>query len=174
VRRLGGIRPFTFLTARLLEPTAGSEELRSELIAFVSPKDGATYTALMSRPHQRSWGSVVEAFVRHHDWKYTFDGDGAMVRRHLTVRKEGIKGLGKEANRIEAGQVLGQSAAGGRAKTYSDVEGRVLAMGRVEARKLGIPWATVTRWKTKIRSGHPLANGHGGKSLDRAGRLLTA
>lgn len=167
VRHLGDIRPFTFLTARLLEPTAGLEEMRSELIAFVSPKDGAAYSDLMSRPHQRSWGSVVEAFVRHHDWKYTFDGNGAMVRRPLTIRKDSVKGLGKEANRIEAGRVLGQSAAGGRAKTYSDVEGRVLAMGRAEARKLGIPWATVMRWKRRIRSGRSVNNGHGGMALNR-------
>lgn len=41
------------------------------------------------------------------------------------------------------------------------VNGRVLAMGRAEARTLGIPWATVTRWKRRIRSGLSLENGHG-------------
>lgn len=172
VRGLGDIRPFTFLTARLLEPAAGPVGMRSELIAFVSPKDGAAYSALMSLPHQRSWGSVVEAFVDHHDWKYGFDRDGAMIRRRVMVRKNRVKGLGKEANRIEVGRVLGQSAVGGRAKTYSDVEGRVLAMGRAEARKLGIPWATVMRWKRGLKSGKALTDGHGGLARTRLSTLL--
>lgn len=59
------------------------------------------------------------------------------------------------------------SAAGGRAKRYVDVQGRLLATWRAEARALGIPWATVTRWKRRVRSGLPLENGHGGRALDR-------
>ena len=65
VRRLGDIRPFTFLTAQLLEPSRDPEEMRSELVAFVSPKDTAAQADLMALPRQRSWGSVVEDFVRH-------------------------------------------------------------------------------------------------------------
>lgn len=40
-------------------------------------------------------------------------------------------------------------------------------MGRSEARALGIPWATVTRWKRRVRGGLPPADGHGGPALDR-------
>ncbi len=65
VRKLGPIRPFTFLTARFLEPSPDPTEDRSELVAFVPTKDGAARTELMQLPRQRSWGSVLEAFVRH-------------------------------------------------------------------------------------------------------------
>jgi hypothetical protein len=57
-----------------------------------------------------------------------------MVRRRVLVRRSKIVGLGKEANRIEAGRVLGQAAVGGKAKTYVDWKRRLLAMGRNEAR----------------------------------------
>jgi hypothetical protein len=108
----------------------------------------------------------LEAFVRHRDRKCLIDSEGRMVRRQVLVRKPRIIGLGKEANRIEAGRVLGQHAVGGKAKTYVDIRGRVLAMGRAEARKLGIPLATVTRWKRRLRQGLRLTDGHGGRALN--------
>ena len=40
-------------------------------------------------------------------------------------------------------------------------------MGRAEARRLGLPWATVKRWKKRLRDGLPLQNGHGGRALAR-------
>src|SRR5437867_4747761 len=43
------------------------------------------------------------------------------------------------------GHILGLSEVGGHAKRYLDVKGRLLAMGRSEARALAIPWATDTR-----------------------------
>jgi hypothetical protein len=172
VRRLGNIRPFTFLTARLLEPSKDPDEMRSELVAFVDPKDSAGQAALMAMPRQRSWGSVIEEFVRHKDRKYAFGPDGRAIRRHVIVRRTNLVGLGKEANRIEASRVLGIRVAGGRAKTYSDIEGRVLAMGRPEARELGIPWATVMRWKRRLRAGLPIQDGHGGRALERVRAAL--
>ena len=114
------IRPFTFLTARLLEPSSDPEALRLELVAFTDPEDSTGMARLMALPRQRSWGSVVEDFVRHQDRKYTFDDDGRAVRRHVLVRKRNLVGLEKEANRIEASRVLGLRATGGRAKTYVD------------------------------------------------------
>lgn len=174
VRRLGDMRPFTFLTARLLEPSRDPDEIRSELVAFVGPKDFAGRAALMALPRQRSWGSVVEDFLRHRDRKYTFDHEGRAIRRHVLVRKQGLVPLGKEANRIEDARVLGLGAVGGRAKRYSDVEGRVHGMGRAEARHLGIPWATVTRWKRRLREGRALEDGHGGKARERLSRILLA
>lgn len=162
VRNLRGIRPFNFLTARLLEP-GGPDEMRSELVAFVSPKDTAGLAALMDLPRQRSWGSVVEDFVWHHDWKYTFDAEGRAVRRRVFVRRKNLVGLGKEANRIEDARVLGLRAVGGRAKRYVDLKGRVLGMGRAEARRLGIPWSTVSRWKRRLREGLTINDGHGGR-----------
>ena len=74
----------------------------------------------MNEPRQRSWGSVVEDFVWHHDRKYTFDTDGRAIRRHVLVRRKNLVGLGKEANRVEDSKVLGLAAAKGRAKRYVD------------------------------------------------------
>jgi hypothetical protein len=173
VRRLGTIRPFTFLTARFLEPSPDPTEDRSELVAFVPTSDGAARAQIMRLPRQRSWGSVLEAFIRHRDRKCLFDSEGRLVRRHILVRGSRIIGLGKEANRIESGRVLGLHAVGGRAKTYVDAPGRLLAMGRAEARRLGIPWATVMRLKRKLRLGQALMNGHGGRALERLRQSLS-
>ncbi len=174
VRKLGPIRPFTFLTARFLEPSPDPTEDRSELVAFVPTKDGAARTELMQLPRQRSWGSVLEAFVRHRDRKCHIDGEGRMSRRRVLVRKSRIIGLGKEANRIETGRVLGQVAVGGRSKTYVNWKGRLLAMGRAEAKRLGLPWATVMRWKRRLRSGLLLVNGHGGRACGRLQEVFLA
>ncbi len=174
VRRLGDLRPFTFLTARLLEPSRDPDEMRSELVAFVGPKDPVRRAALMKEPRQRSWGSVVEDFVRHRDRKYTFEGEGRAVRRQVVVRRSDLVPLGKEANRIEDARVLGLRAVGGRAKRYSDTERRVLGMGRAEARRLGIPWSTVSRWKRKLRNGLTIADGHGGRARQRLKAAISA
>jgi hypothetical protein len=119
VRSLGPVRPFTFLTARLLEP-GGPDEMRSELVAFVDTTDSTGQATLMAMPRQRSWGSVIEDFVRHRDRKYTFGPDGRSVRRHVLVRRRNLVGLGKEANRVEEARVLGLHATRGRAKRYVD------------------------------------------------------
>lgn len=174
VRKLGPIRPFTFLTARFLEPSPDPTEGRSELVAFVPTKDEAARAELMALPRQRSWGSVLGAFVRHRDRKCLFDGESRLVRRHVLVRRSKIVGLGKEANRIEAGRVLGQHAVGGRAKNYVNWKARLLAMGRGEAKARGIPWATVMRWKRRVHAGLPLTNGHGGRALERVRVALSA
>ncbi|MGI0132813.1 MAG: hypothetical protein ACREDK_06970 [Thermoplasmata archaeon] len=156
VRNLGPIRPFTFLTARLLEPSSDPNELRSDLVAYVNPKDSAGQAELMALPRQRSWGSVVEDFVRHMDRKYDFDSEGRAVRRHVLVLKRNIIPMGKEANRIEDAKILGLKAVGGKAKTYVDWKARLLSMGRPEARRLGLPYRAVKRWKARVRTGKEL------------------
>jgi hypothetical protein len=120
VRKLGSIRPFSFMTARLLEPSSDRDADRSELVAFVGPNDSAGRAALMELPRQRSWGSVVEDFVRHPERKYVYDSDGRAIRRHVLVRGVNVVPLGKEANRIEDARVLGFRAVGGRAKRHVD------------------------------------------------------
>lgn len=167
VRKLGPIRPFTFLTARFLEPSADPLADRSELVAFVPPTHSSGRAELMRLPRQRSWGSVLEAFIRHRDRKCLFDGDGRMVRRHVLVRKSNLVGLGKEANRIGDARVLGHAFVGGRAKTYVDWKGRLLGMGRAEARRLELPWDFVMRSKRRLRSGSKLR-------ADAAGRVRAA
>lgn len=152
VRRLGDLRPFTFLTARLLEPSRDPDEMRSELVAFIGPKDSARRTALMNEPRQRSWGSVVEDFVRHRDRKYTFDAKGRADRRHVLARKSRIEGLGKEANRVEDSRVLGLAATKGRAKRYVDPD-PFEGTAREVAERLGVSRRTVYN----RRKSHPRA-----------------
>ena len=116
--------------------------MRSELVAFVGPKDGARRAALMTLPRQRSWGSVVEDFVRHRDRKYSFDAEGRAVRRHALVRAKNLVGLGKEANRVEDSRVLGLAAVKGRAKRYVDPDPRKGSAAEV-ANRLGVSRRTV-------------------------------
>jgi hypothetical protein len=40
-------------------------------------------------------------------------------------------------------------------------------MGRAEAKVRGLPWATVMRWKRRLRSGLSIENGHGGMAKAR-------
>ena len=142
VRKIGDLRPFTFLTARLLEPSRNPDEMRSEMVAFVGPNDATGRAELMSMPRQRSWGSVIEAFVRHRDRKYNFDPEGRAVRRHILVRERNQVGLGKEANRIEDARVLGLREARARAKRYVDPSPFKGSASEV-ARRLGVSRRTV-------------------------------
>ncbi len=102
--------PASARSSSLPRDSSKPDGMRSELVAFVGPEDCAARAALMTLPRQRSWGSVVEDFVRHRDRNFTFDRDGRATRRHVLVRERNLVGLGKEANRIEAGRVLGQAA----------------------------------------------------------------
>jgi hypothetical protein len=148
VRRLGDIRPFTFLTARLLEPSPDPDEMRSELVAFVDTKDSAGQAALMAMPRQKSWGSVVEDFVLHTDHKYTFGPDGRAIRRRVLVREKNLVGLGKEANRVEDARVLGLCAVRGRAKRYVDPDPFKGSATEV-AKRLGVSRRTVFNRRRK-------------------------
>ena len=153
VKKLAPIQPFTFLTARLLEPSPNPEQDRSDLVAYISTSDSVARSALMSLPRQRSGGSVVEAFVRHGDRKYTFDSDGRMIRRHVLVRRLNLVGLGKEANRIEDAQVLGLKSVHGRAEVYAPWIERVVALPLSWGPRHGIDRANFARLKRKLRAG---------------------
>jgi len=128
--------------------------MRLELVAFIGPKDSVGRAALMGRPRQRSWGSVVEDFVLHHDWKYTFDTEGSAVRRHVLVRAKNLVGLGKEANRIEDSRVLGLAATRGRAKRYIDPDPFNGSATEV-ARRLGVSRRTVFNLRERSRERTP-------------------
>ncbi|MCI4331369.1 MAG: hypothetical protein L3K19_05930 [Thermoplasmata archaeon] len=171
VRKLGLIRPFTFMTARLLEPSPDPDADRSELVPFVSTKDLAARVALMELPRQRSWGSVVEAFARHRDRKCTLDSGGRMVRRHVTVREDRIAGLGKEANRIEVARVLGVGPAGARARVLVPWAERILALPLSWAAEHGIDKRNFARLKKRLRKGK-VARGYHSGLLSRVQALL--
>ncbi|HEY6238658.1 MAG TPA: hypothetical protein VIZ68_05685 [Thermoplasmata archaeon] len=87
---------------------------------MAGPRGAARRASLMDLPGQRSLGSVLEEFIGHRDRKYVVEPDGQAVRRQVLVRGQNISGLGKEANRIEEGRVLGQRALRGAAKRYVD------------------------------------------------------
>lgn len=171
VRKLGPIRPFTFMTARYLEsPEPGGD--RSELVPFVSTKDLAGRDALLLLPGQRSWGSLVEAFARHRDRKCTFDSGGRMVRRAVLVRASRIQGLGKEANRIESSRVLGVGPTGARAKVYVPWAERILALPLSWATEHGIDRRNFARLRRRLRKGK-VAKGYRGGLLEKVQRLLS-
>jgi hypothetical protein len=75
---------------------------------------------LRDDPRQRSWGSAVEDLGRHRDRRYTFGRGGQAFRRRVLVRRKNLVGLGKQANRVEDGRVLGLAVVKGRAKRYVD------------------------------------------------------
>jgi hypothetical protein len=153
VRKLGPIRPFSFLTARLLEPSHDRAADRSELIAYIHPSDQAAREALMLLQRQRSWGSVVESFARHRDRKCTTDSEGRIVRRRVLVRKDRIAGLGKEANRIEVARVLGVGPAGAKARVLVPWAERILALPLAWATEHGIDKRNFARLKKRLRKG---------------------
>jgi hypothetical protein len=165
MRSLGSIRSFTFLTARFLESSVNGE-IRSELVPFITTSDNQSRADLMHLSRQRSWGSVLESFVRHRDRKYRFDSEGRMVRRHILVRKDGIIGLGKGANRIEAGRVLGLRSAGGRAKTYVDWSVRILSLPPSWAAEHGISQRSFQYLRSALREGR-IPRGHGSWTFER-------
>jgi hypothetical protein len=171
VRNLGPIRPFTFLTASLLEPSPDPDEDRSELVAYVPASDSAARAKLMDLPRQRSWGSVVEAFVRHQDRKCAYDLEGRMIRRHVFVRRSNLVGLGKEANRVEEARVVGPSAVSGRARRYIDWKRRVLELSPSWAKAHGIPERSLRYLKGNLRVGRT-PHGHGSRTFERVVALL--
>jgi hypothetical protein len=118
---------------------------------FVSPKDPAANAALMALPRQRSWGSVVEDFVRYKGRKYTFGPDGRAIRRHVLVRKQNFVPLGKEANLFEYARALGPHAVGGWAKRYVDPDPFNGSATEV-ARRLGVSRRTVFNRRQQDRT----------------------
>jgi hypothetical protein len=84
-----------------------------------------------------------------------------------------MAGLGKEGSRLAARIKLGKAAAAD-PSVFIDRKKRLLAMGRAEARQVGLPWATVKRWKKRLRDGLPLENWHGGRALARLKTALLA
>lgn len=162
VRRLAGVRPFGFMTARLLEPSSDPDADRSELVPYLHPKDTVAREALMHLPRQRTWGSVVDTFYRHRDRKCDVDPNGRMVRRTVLVRKDRIAGLGKEANRIEVARVLGVGPAGARAKVYVPWVERILALPLSWATEHGIDKRNFARLKRRLSIGRAVRGYQGG------------
>jgi hypothetical protein len=143
-----------------------------ELVPFISTKDQAARDALMLLPRQRTWGSVVEAFVRHRDRKCAFDTQGRLVRRYVLVRKSKIVGLGKEANRIETARVLGVGPTGARAKVYVPWAERILDLPLSWATDHGIDKRNFARLRKRLRKGK-VARGYTGGLLESVQAILT-
>ncbi len=169
VTKIGGIRPFGFLTIRYLDPAAlpvGAEAF--ELLPFVSPKEPA-WMDLVEEDGAKTWAQIVEGFAEHRDQKYVVGPDGRSVRRSVFVRKDALVGLGKEGGKYAARLKLGH-ASGVTPSVFVDWKRRLLAMGRAEARRLGLPWPSVTRWKRSLKKNGDLR----GDALKRLRTALVA
>ena len=93
--------------------------------------------------------------------------------RSVLVRKSSLVGLGKEGTKLAARLKFGKTAAAD-PSLFIDWKRRLLAMGRAEASRLGLPWSSVMRWKRRLRSGLPLEDGHGGRARARLKVALLA
>jgi len=167
VSHVEGMRPFNFLTIQYLDPAAlpdGAESFR--LLPFVSAREGR-WGDLAEADGAKTWAHVLGAFSRHRDRKYLFGADGRIARRAVLVRKSSLVGLGKEGTKLAARLKLGR-AAGAAPSVFVDWKRRLLAMGRAEARRLGLPWRFVTRCKAKLRAGTLPTNGAAVRRLKRA------
>lgn len=171
VRDLGELRPFTFLTARLLNPSADPDDSRSELGPYISTEEVEARIRLLDAPGQRTWGSVVESFARHRDRKCEVGPNGRIVRRRVLVRASRTSGLGKEANRIADARVLGVGPTGARAKVYVPWIERILALPLEWGPKNGVPRASFARLRKALRTGR-IPRGHGSRALAKARRAL--
>ena len=167
VSKVEGIRPFNFLTVRYLDPAAlpdGAETF--ELRSFISPKEPA-WLALAEEDGAKTWAHIIDRYARHRDRKYEMGPDGRIVRRHVFARRSSLVGLGKEGTKLVARLKLGKTAAAD-PSVFVDWKSRLLAMGRAEARRLGLPYRRVKEWKARVRAGHDLR----GDALGRLKRAL--
>ena len=109
---------------------------------------------------------VIDGYARHRDRKYEVGPDGRIVRRSVLVRRSSIVGLVKEGTKLAARLKLGKVASAD-PSLFIDWKRRLLAMGRAEARRLGLPWHAVTKWKGRLRR-------QGSLRKDALGRLKRA
>ena len=72
----------------------------------------------------------------------------------------------KEGTKLAARLKLGKTAAAD-PSLFIDWKRRLLAMGRAEASRLGLSWASVKRAKRTLRRTGTLRDGHGGRFLSR-------
>jgi hypothetical protein len=167
VSHVEGMRPFNFLTIRCLDPAAlpdGDETF--ELLSYHSPKD-PEWMGLAEKDGAKNWAHILEAFARHRDRKYLLGTDRRFVRRHVVVQRSSLAGLGKEGTKLSARFKLGQ-IAGRTPSVFVDWKRRLLAMGRAEAKALGLPYRRVCEWKAKLRAGTLPTNGAVVRRLTRA------
>ena len=120
----------------------------SEVVAH-SPKEPA-WSALAEEEGAKTWAHIVDGYARHRDRKYAVGPDGRILRRHVLVRKSSLVGLGKEGTKLAARLKLGKSAAAD-PTVFVDWRRRLLAMGRAEASRRGLPWNRVGGWKRSLK-----------------------
>ena len=150
VTKIGGIRPFGFLTIRYLDPAALPEGAETfELRPFISPKEPA-WLSLAEEDRAKTWSHIIKGYAEHRDRKYDVGADGRIVRRSVLVRKDSLVGLGKEGTKLAARLKLGKAASADPA-LFIDWKRRLIALGRGQARRLGLPWNRVGGWKRTLR-----------------------
>jgi len=167
VSKIAGLRPFGFLTIRYLDPAALPVSAETfELRPFLSPKEPA-WLAIADEDGSKTWAQIAKSYAEHRDRKYEIGPDGRIVRRSVLVKKSSLVGLGKEGTKLAARLKVGR-AAGSDPALFIDWKRRLLAMGRAEARRLGLPWRFVTRCKAKLKAGTLPPSGAAVRRLKKA------
>ena len=174
VSHIEGMRPFGFLTIAYNDPAALPDGAPSfELLPFVSPREDR-WSALADREGAKTWEHILQAFSHHRDRKYLLDhSTGRIIQRSVTVSHASLVGLGKEGGHYTARLKLGRASAAA-PSVFVDWKRRLLAMGRAEARRLGLSWDSVKRAKRALKRTGTLRDGHGGRFLTRLKIALTS
>jgi hypothetical protein len=169
VSNIEGMKPFSFMTIQYKDPAALQEGVEAfELLPYISPKEAA-WPALADKDGARNWEHVVSEHSHPPNRKYLPGPEGRIIRREVSVRGSSIFGLGKEGAKLALRLKLGK-AGGASPAVFVDWKHRLLAMGRTECRRLGLPYRNVKRWKARLRSGRPLRS----DALARLKRALLA
>ena len=148
VRGIDGMQPFNFITVRHLA-NPRDDGATSELLPFLSTKEHR-WNDLARDGATKTWDAVVWAFARHRDRKYLFGDDGLAARRSLIVRRRDVFGLGKEGGRYALRLKLGRSS-GIEPRVFIDWKARLGEIDCAEAKRLGIPYRKVTKWRQSVR-----------------------
>ena len=105
---------------------------------------------LAEKDGSKTWAHIIDKYARHRDRKYEVGPEGRIVRRHVLVRKSSLVGLGKEGTMLADRLKLGKTAAAD-PSVFIDWRRCLLAMGRAEARRVGLSWHAVTKYKATLR-----------------------
>jgi hypothetical protein len=167
VATIEGIRPFTFLTIRYLNPAAlpkGAETF--ELLPYHSPKDPA-WMELAEKEDAKNWEHIIRAFSCHRDRKYITDPDGRIVRRHILVRRSSLVGLGKEGAKLAARARL-RNTAGANPSVFVDWKRWLAKATPAEADRIGRPWSHIRVLQYRLRKGTLKEHGSAVRRLKQA------
>lgn len=144
---------------------------RFEPRPFLSPNEPSRL-ALADEDGSKTWAHIIEGHAKHRDRKPRVGPDGRIVRRHLLVldilprSTSSLVGPGTEGTKLGARLKIGKTRAA-EPSPFIDWKRGLLAMGKAEARRVGLSWDSVKRAKRTLRRTGTLRDGHGGRFLSR-------